>query len=305
MSTVAGGPDWWQASDGKWYPSELHPYKTQESNRSASCSDTVNLLATDQERDEAVETLGGALTSGQLTFDEYNERIQAVLEARTRRDIDDHLRDIGQPIGTPARRKVRPGFLLACVVVLGLGLASASWMAFAGSNCVRPDASEAACLVAPPANATLSSKEFSVGQTPKADYLGDKKVLTAEGSGSQTTPTFILDGGVLTYSAGGGGAYFYVVPVGQQLDVSKPPSWQVPQTGSGNVVATVPSVGKYRLYILAAAGTQWSVTLREFWLTPNGVTRAASSVAPVAGQTLVEVRGQGDYRSPIFRAPGR
>ena len=106
-----------------------------------------------------------------------------------------------------------------------------------------------------------------MGQTPKADYLGDKKVLTAQGSGSQTTPAFVLDGGVLTYTSSGEGAYFYVVPVGQELDVGKPPSWQVPQTGSANVVATVPSDGKYRLYVLAAAGTHWTATFREFWLT--------------------------------------
>jgi hypothetical protein len=143
-----------------------------------------------------------------------------------------------------------------------------------------------------------------VGHTPKVDYLGDKKVLTAQGSGSQTTPTFALNGGVLTYSASGeGDAYFYVVPVGHSLDVSQPPSWQVPEAGSGNVVATVPSVGKYRLYILAAAGSHWSVTLREFWLTPHGVTKASSSVDPVAGRTLVEVRGQGNYRSPTFTLP--
>lgn len=25
MSDIAQGPDWWQASDGKWYPPETHP----------------------------------------------------------------------------------------------------------------------------------------------------------------------------------------------------------------------------------------------------------------------------------------
>jgi hypothetical protein len=85
VSIVSGGPDWWQASDGKWYPSELHQSKAQEPNRSASRSDTVNLLATDQERDEAIETLGSALTSGQLTVDGYNERVGHSRGANTSR----------------------------------------------------------------------------------------------------------------------------------------------------------------------------------------------------------------------------
>ena len=105
----------------------------QGPNRSSS-RETEKLLATDQERDEAIETLGRALTSGQLTVDEYEERVGAILEARTRREIEDQLKDIGSPSGAPARRKVRPGFIVTGVAVLGLGLATASLMAFGGSN---------------------------------------------------------------------------------------------------------------------------------------------------------------------------
>ncbi len=40
MSDSSPGPGWWQASDGKWYPPELHPAVTEAAAREAPAPDT-------------------------------------------------------------------------------------------------------------------------------------------------------------------------------------------------------------------------------------------------------------------------
>ncbi len=307
MTKASGSANWWQASDGNWYPPELHPSYAHGRGGASPNSEAGTLLATDGERDEAIEILGKGLASGQITSDEYNERVGAVLEARTRADVAKHVIDIGQPHPTPtAQRRIRPGLVATSLAVVA-GLAAVfTAVVLSQHDCVQPNASGAGCLALPPAHATLSGSEVSLGATPKADYLGDKRVLTAHGTGSQTTPGFSLDGGVLTATAteDAQGAYFYVVPIDQKLDVTQAPSWQAPPAlGSGNQLAMIPPAGKYRLYVLAPAGTHWNVTLNEFWLAPPGVTEAPAALQHDPGQTLVEVRGNGNYKSPLFALP--
>jgi len=72
-------------------------------------------LATDEDRDAAT-ALREALVSGQLTFDEHEERMSAALEARSLQELDDTTREIQRPTQPPHKRR-RTGFLVTVAVV--------------------------------------------------------------------------------------------------------------------------------------------------------------------------------------------
>lgn len=54
----------------------------------------------DRDREQAVQRLGQALAEGRLTMDEYDERVAAVLQARTASELAPQLADL--PGGAPA-----------------------------------------------------------------------------------------------------------------------------------------------------------------------------------------------------------
>ena len=79
------------------------------------------------ERDQAVEALRGHAADGRLELEELEQRLEAVLAARTRAELAEPLRDL--PSAAPHRprrreRAPRPAsLLLAVAVVAGLVLA--------------------------------------------------------------------------------------------------------------------------------------------------------------------------------------
>ena len=252
--------------------------------------------------------LGQALSSGQLRTDEYNERTGAVLEARTRGDIAGLTKDIGKPDPAPlGPSKFRPMVIvLSAIIIVVAVVPGAMWLAAQPGNCSPSGQSEISCLPQPPAFTTLTGKDFKLGHSPASRYLGHSMVFSTTGVGSQTSPTFRLDGGVLTVDATqvGETAYFYLVPVGQSLDVSSAPAWEAPPApDTGNAVTVIPPAGSYRLYVLADASTRWAVTLNEFWMPPPGVTEASPQTQANPGQTLVVVRGDGNTKSSVFTLP--
>ena len=256
--------------------------------------DDQDVLATDVEREAGLQQLGDGLARGQLTTDEYNDRVSRVLQARTCGDIAAQTKDIGPADAAPTPSRRRGRLIGGVVVVAFVAVGAATAAILHHQACVTPNAPGATCVAPPPADATLTGKSIRFGVDPPPHYLGDKRILTAQGSDSQTSPTFRLDGGVLTVvaSQANGSAYFYLVPAGQPLDVTEHPFWQLPAAaGMSNVVSTVPDPGRYRLYALSAGGTSWRISLNEFWPTPPGVTAAPTSTVPDAGRTLVAVRG--------------
>jgi hypothetical protein len=54
MSSTSGGPEWWQASDNKWYPPELHPDRLRPSETASEQSaNVVTATLAERERPDA------------------------------------------------------------------------------------------------------------------------------------------------------------------------------------------------------------------------------------------------------------
>jgi hypothetical protein len=99
-----------------------------------------DLRVSQAERDEVVAALAGHFADGRLTVEEYEERVEGALAARTGRDLEPLLEDLpaADPPARPARTRHRhgprsfrsplvPARLLAVVAVVVLAIASGPW----------------------------------------------------------------------------------------------------------------------------------------------------------------------------------
>ena len=92
------------------------------------------------ERDEVVAFLAGHFADGRLTVEEYEERVETALAARTGRDLEPLLEDLpaADPPSAPGRTRSRrepglvrapliPARLLAVAAVVVLAIATGPW----------------------------------------------------------------------------------------------------------------------------------------------------------------------------------
>ena|SRR5262245_5543619 len=99
-----------------------------------------DLRVSQAERDEVVALLAGHFADGRLTVEEYEERVEAALAARTGRDLEPLLEDLPAaerpPVRARARRRpeprrvqapVIPTRLLAVAAVIVLAIATGPW----------------------------------------------------------------------------------------------------------------------------------------------------------------------------------
>jgi hypothetical protein len=99
-----------------------------------------DLRVSQAERDDVVAALAGHFADGRLTVEEYEERVEAALAARTGRDLEPLLSDLPAadppPTGTGTRRRPVPGRvrapliparLLAVAAVIVLAIATGPW----------------------------------------------------------------------------------------------------------------------------------------------------------------------------------
>jgi Domain of unknown function (DUF1707) len=99
-----------------------------------------DLRMSQAERDEVVALLAGHFADGRLTVEEYEERVEAALAARTGRDLEPLLEDLpaADPPAAPARPRRRheprslrsplvPACLLAVAAVVVLAIATGPW----------------------------------------------------------------------------------------------------------------------------------------------------------------------------------
>jgi Domain of unknown function (DUF1707) len=99
-----------------------------------------DLRVSQAERDEVVAVLAGHFADGRLTIEEYEERVESALGARTGRDLEPLLEDLPAPDPPPARTHPRrrsvpgrvrapliPARLLAVAAVIVLAIATGPW----------------------------------------------------------------------------------------------------------------------------------------------------------------------------------
>jgi DUF1707 SHOCT-like domain len=99
-----------------------------------------DLRVSQAERDEVVTVLARHFADGRLTVEEYEERVEAALAARTGRDLEPLLEDLPVPDPRPAptrthrrpeprsmRLPVIPARLLAVAAVVVLAIATGPW----------------------------------------------------------------------------------------------------------------------------------------------------------------------------------
>ena len=79
-----------------------------------------DMRVSDSDRHAVVDDLQRHTADGRLTLDEFEERVDEALRARTGADLDMALRDLPSTAPTAPRRDrrvpVRPGFVAACIV---------------------------------------------------------------------------------------------------------------------------------------------------------------------------------------------
>ncbi len=114
--------DWW--TDGRQEPIE------HERIVAAPPAEPVrdpDLRVSQSERDEVAAELARHFADGRLTIEEYEERIEAALAARTGHDLEPLLADLPsreraaappRPVGHPRRRSARRGWSTARVVAI-------------------------------------------------------------------------------------------------------------------------------------------------------------------------------------------
>jgi Domain of unknown function (DUF1707) len=99
-----------------------------------------DLRVSQAERDEVVTVLAGHFADGRLTVEEYEERVEAALAARTGRDLEPLLEDLPAADPPPPRPRTRrrpmpglvrapliPARLLAVAAVVVLAIATGPW----------------------------------------------------------------------------------------------------------------------------------------------------------------------------------
>jgi hypothetical protein len=93
------------------------------------------LRVSDAERQTVIEELRQHTGDGRLTLDEFEDRVDEVLRARTRAELDTTTRELPSlPRSVPRRRSgfrlpVRPGVIAACLLVV-LVIAWHWWVLF-------------------------------------------------------------------------------------------------------------------------------------------------------------------------------
>lgn len=84
----------------------------------------ADLRVSDADRLAVIDDLRRHTGDGRLTLDEFEERVDEVLRARTWAELDPTTRELPslQPVSSPRRRgfrlPVRPGLIAACVLVV-------------------------------------------------------------------------------------------------------------------------------------------------------------------------------------------
>jgi hypothetical protein len=269
-------------------------------------------LATDQDRDAAVSRLRDGLVKGQLTDDEYAQRVGNALQARSVLELTELTNDLDNSVAIrPRSHRNRSLVIAAIFLAAGLGAVFIAGSLTGGqSPTAGPSASESVStpteLPTPPSSPSLTATEFTLSPPPRNDYIGVTPVFTAHGVGSQTSPAFPLDGAQMMGTEGYDGATsFYLVPAGGSIASTTPflgggaPGWSLPWSGGdGNY-----GQGSYQLEVKAAPGTQWNLTLNEFWITPSGVTLSSAPAADNLGKPIFVATGSGDTRSKTFTLP--
>jgi Domain of unknown function (DUF1707) len=99
-----------------------------------------DLRVSQAERDEVVKVLAGHFADGRLTVEEYEERVETALAARTGRDLEPLLEDLPAPDRPAAPARIRrrreprsfgapllPTRLLAVAAVVVLAIATGPW----------------------------------------------------------------------------------------------------------------------------------------------------------------------------------
>ena len=100
-----GGPRTGSAASTPWDQTS-GPHT--ESPRSGEDSD---LRVSDAERQATADQLKAHFTAGRLDMDEYDERLQRALSARTGRDLHDLVRDLRRSARPPLSRRVLGHYL--------------------------------------------------------------------------------------------------------------------------------------------------------------------------------------------------
>ncbi len=106
----AGAPTAWRGNPGE------QPNHQTDSPSSGGGSD---LRVSDAERQATTDQLKPAFAAGRLDMDEYEERLQQALAAKTRRDLDDLVRDLPNvtaPTPSGGRRFFAPVFIAVAVI---------------------------------------------------------------------------------------------------------------------------------------------------------------------------------------------
>jgi hypothetical protein len=114
----------------------------------------------------------------------------------------------------------------------------------------------------------------------------------------------VLNGGVLngTFSQAGS-VGMYLVPVGGSLDQQEAILGGAPHGTQPWSGLQSPGPGTFQLKVEAEPGTQWSLALNEFWITPPGVTVATSATVADLGSPVFLAVGTGNWQSGQFTLP--
>ncbi|MGD9961423.1 DUF1707 SHOCT-like domain-containing protein [Nocardioides sp.] len=99
-----------------------------------------NVRIGDAERDDAIRALGEHFAAGRLDREEYDERADAALAARTWSDVAPLFRDLPQPVATPRapvpvspRPRARLPFLPVLLILIGVSwLVGMPWLVWVG-----------------------------------------------------------------------------------------------------------------------------------------------------------------------------
>jgi hypothetical protein len=90
------------------------------------------MRVSDAERTEVADALSKHYSDGRLDQEEFNERLQKAMAAKTRGDLGGLLTDLpplapAQPTGPPARRGGRTMLLVVAAFVFAIAISSAMW----------------------------------------------------------------------------------------------------------------------------------------------------------------------------------
>jgi hypothetical protein len=77
-----------------------------------------NIRASDAERQHVVDILQDQTSTGRLTLDEFETRVDAAQRAVTRADLAALTADLPQPTTPPARRPLVIGLVVAAIVLV-------------------------------------------------------------------------------------------------------------------------------------------------------------------------------------------